>query len=395
MLSHVVALFCRGASILICHLLTAACLVVPIQLEPTTTPASRPALAEGAAEVHTLPPLSTRPYANGLTTEAEYDKWLSETAASMVRDAQGTEERALRIERLLAAANFILARRIEPAATRYLLQIPERADRTALASAVAEADPLLEEAAAAVKQLEPSDELKAERIEELERTLRTLEAFARALGAIAASAPSSEPTTPDEDELHRVRRKAAAGLAPSLEDTRPLVVAAATLWQSVLYGLTDELDRAMRLLPLTSKTFGRATAGTELFVRLQRCRYVARQGGYAAAIALLLGLEEQCVDAFAGDARKDEAVRAVALVRIQTLEQWEQALPTESETERTWCRQTAAAACREHFADEADRAVLRLEAVIPVIASKDAVPATAPTKEPPSKPPDVEDRDEP
>jgi hypothetical protein len=378
------------------YLLIAAWLVNLAQTaEPEPSAGSQPVAAESQPDSRTLQ-LSARPYPAGVSNESEYAVWLHETAGAMAREARDTDDALLRIERLLGTVNFILTRKIEPPATRYLLRIAEGADFAALTDDAADALALLDEAAAAIQRLEPAKDLKSERIEELDRGQRMLEAFARAFAAIAPRdrEPSVSRTGSDlpaaergssagDDDLRRLRRQAAAALAPILEDMRPAVAVAAVLWQSVLYGLTEELDRAMRLLPPASRTLSRATAATELFIRLQRCRYVARQGGYAAAVAMLLGLAEQCADAFAGDPRKDEAVRVVELVRMQTLLDWQDALPAESEAERTWCRETAAKIEREQRLPGTIR-VLRLEEAIPPIAGNGAVPSQS--KEPPPKP---------
>jgi len=366
----------------------------PAEVEPASSQPAPPAPSGPQPQIPARPGaagwgppiLSTRVFPEGVKTEDDYAAWLSDTATRLAREADDAREPATKVERLLTAANFILARQIEPAASRSLLGISEAADARSMALHVSTATAMLVETEKLTGSLEPSEELREERLSAWRDAHQTLDAFARALAAFALSAnetpPASRPageaesSKPEADETdpQHVQRLAAAGLAVCLEDDRPAVVAAALLWQSVLFGGIGEVDRAMRLLPLATRSVGRAAGSLEFYARLQRCRYTAARDGDAAAVALLLQMEEQCIDWFAGDEpRQDEAIRTAALTRIQLLATWANGLPPDADTERDWCRQAADAARREQFHQH--ETVLRLEEAVPTLIGDGALGA--------------------
>jgi hypothetical protein len=103
------------------------------------------------------------------------------------------------------------------------------------------------------------------------------------------------------------------------------------------------------------------------FGRLLRCRLIAAQGGYAAALALLTQMEDLCEEWMITEADRANALRTVSLVEMQILSGWHDSLsPSTHASERTWCADRLATLERDRFG-EGENTVLRLRPAIPVL----------------------------
>jgi hypothetical protein len=271
---------------------------------------------------------------------------------------------------LLAAANLILAEQLEPACTRRFFQLdppPQKDDALAVAPALARSDVLIAEAEAslppAAEHDAPDEDARTidRRGDELHRTVETLKAFAQALRAYLTAEADADPA--------RTARRAASGLSVLLEDDNPQVAAAAAFWQACLRATDPDPTPALAVLdpavidpPPGSLRFG-------FFSRLLRCRVLAARGGSAAALALLLQVEERANDWFKADAERADAVRACAWLRLRILQDWHDRLDSTSQVdERTWCSSQMETLRAQRFSDARSSALMRLSQAIPIIA---------------------------
>jgi len=271
---------------------------------------------------------------------------------------------------LLAAANLILAEQLEPACTRRFFQLdplPQEDDALAVAPALARSDVLIAEAEASLRPPAEHDAADEDaptidrRDHELHRTVETLKAFAQAIRAYLTAEADADPA--------RTARRAASGLSVLLEDDNPQVAAAAAFWQACLRATDPDPTPALAVLdpavidpPPGSLRFG-------FFSRLLRCRVLAARGGSAAALALLLQVEERANDWFKAEAERADAVRACAWLRLRILQDWHDRLDSTSQVdERTWCSSQMETLRALRFSDARSPTVMRLSQAIPIIA---------------------------
>ena len=271
---------------------------------------------------------------------------------------------------LLAAANLILAEQLEPACTRRFFQLdprPQKDDALAVAPALAGSDVLIAEAEASLRPPAEHDAADEDaptidrRDHELHRTVETLKAFAQAIRAYLTAEADADPA--------RTARRAASGLSVLLEDDNPQVAAAAAFWQACLRATDPDPTPALAVLdpavidpPPGSLRFG-------FFSRLLRCRVLAARGGSAAALALLLQVEERANDWFKAEAERADAVRACAWLRLRILQDWHDRLDATSQIdERTWCSSQMETLRAQRFSDARSPTVMRLSQAIPIIA---------------------------
>ncbi|MFH1110176.1 MAG: hypothetical protein V1790_13425 [Planctomycetota bacterium] len=353
---------------------------------------SRPAVAQPEAGPHApggdLPPdrtpevrLSALP---GFADEGAFVESVTSRVAELQQQAADADDPQRKAAFLLAAANLILAEQLEPACTRRFFQLDpapqkpvlsrEGDDALAVAPALARSDVLIAEAEASLRpsaEHDPSDENPptteprghsfAAQDKELHRTVETLKAFAQALRAYLTAEADADPA--------RTARRAASGLSVLLEDDNPQVAAAAAFWQACLRAMDPDPTPALAVLdpavidpPPDSLRFG-------FFSRLLRCRVLAAGGGSAAALALLLQVEERANDWFKAEAERADAVRACAWLRLRILQDWRDRLDSTSQVdERTWCSSQMETLRAQRFSDARSPTVMRLSQAIPIIA---------------------------
>ncbi|RJP35439.1 MAG: hypothetical protein C4547_09555 [Phycisphaerales bacterium] len=259
----------------------------------------------------------------------------------------------------LAAANLILRHQIEPALTQFALGIlPDDATRQMSPLCQAAMD-LLSTAGKLLDSVGPDVE-DGQWVEPARRAWRTLRVVAEGVLALSNSDPS--------DAAIQRRRSIRSELAILLEHPDDRIKAVATLLDIRLRSPIEDPQGPLRRLPLALDPLLSDPLPHGLFLRLERCRLVAESGAHAAAIAVLVQLEERCHDWFDG-ARREVAARTTALVRIQVLETWAAALASDgaAASEVQWCRAQIDAVRRTHFPPDADAPVLRFRHVIPLL----------------------------
>ncbi|MHC4611894.1 MAG: hypothetical protein ACYS7M_16285 [Planctomycetota bacterium] len=371
----------------------AATLAVPVGQGPTSVPADRPGAASQPAPDAVFE-LSIAAYPPDVADERQYAHHIGQQLEALLTCAQQATDTARKVEYSLAAANWILAWQAEPQVSRLLLGIEQPSDLASVDRAVAEARRhldaagklLADTAASGTASIEENAE-KADSVDERKTPpsdqrgpLDKLETIGDDLAAFADALTLAWAQGAGQDDTQRVRA-AASSLAVLLEDARPGVASAAMLYQALLYGRVGRMDRAMQVLDLALQPIPQAGDSFAFFSKLLRCRYLARQGGYAVAWSLLLRLEERCHDWFDSPQASEEAVRAVALVRLQVNESWRESLAASGDEERVaWCTR-AEARIRETslLADESPK-VMRLGVAVPMLV--DVADLLAPTRHP-------------
>ncbi|MCH7807796.1 MAG: hypothetical protein IIB60_01120 [Planctomycetes bacterium] len=286
-------------------------------------------------------------------------------ARELVHRSEQAPNARTRVDLLLAAANLILARELEPACSRKLLRLRHEAkppDPTRLTRSIDHASELLDRAGkamdAAVGEKESSDSPAADWTDETRR-LTALNAFAAGLRAYLL--PGDGP------EASRRARRSASQLSVLLDDENPRIVAAATLWHACLRGGEADVGPALSVLDHALSEPQRHSMPYALFARLLRCRLVAKRGSAVTALALLVQMEDLRDEWLTDDAHRGDALRAITLTQAQILSDWHDAMPPSANgPERLWCAKRVAALRAERFNDETS--VFRLGIAIPIIA---------------------------
>ncbi len=305
--------------------------------------------------------------------EADYLQGISRRAAELAGVAEQADNRTARGEWYLAAANLILAYTLEPACSRTLLGIPAPEDRLAepsqIKSAMDKARAFLDHAAEDLRKTPEAEAESDERKKTLLRRLESLQALRDGLHA--------QLLPWDDGETPAFARRAASRLSILLEDTNPRVTAAATLWQAALRLREADWQAALSVLDLPLSDPPKQAVAHGFFARLLRCRVLAEQGGSAAALALLMQLEERCEDWYRDETDRANAVRAVALVQLQVLGSWYDRLSDPGQkAARQWCADRMST-IREARFGMAGASVYRLGAAIPIIVEPPANPPSA------------------
>lgn len=309
----------------------------------------------------------------------------SSRVAELQQQAAEASDVAHKASLLLAAANLILAEQLEPASTRKFMfgrasilaphQVQEADEGRAAAVALDQADALVSEAETllhAVKAPPTGEDQTSEgQIKELNRIVVTLKAFAQALRVYLVDLSGLPPAAQREVDVasSRAARRAASTLSVMLEDDDPQIAAAAAFWQACLRAMEsdptpalDILDRAIVDLPADAPRFG-------FYSRMLRCRLVAARGSPAAALALLMQVEERVDNWFKADSDRTDAIRSCAWLRLQILEDWHNRLdPTSHAEERAWCQSRIESLRTERFSESSGATILRLNQAIPIIA---------------------------
>lgn len=275
----------------------------------------------------------------------------------------------------LAAANQILAFLLEPVCSRKILGLPINPDEfaeTRIGAELARVNSLLETVEDSFehnifKTLPPTESVRR-----AQENLRNLRAFYGALHAYLLAGQDEEGT--------REARRAASRLSPLMEQDDPRVVAAATLWQALLRSLEDDPDRALSVLDLALVDPQPESMPHAFFSRVLRCRLIGRRGGEAAALALLLQLEERCHDWLTDDGERAAAIRVIQWERIRLMTHWREQPPTAKATpERRWCHSRAAVLMKEVFVDRGDT-LFRLTPAIPILVGPAKIRAQDPAR---------------
>lgn len=299
----------------------------------------------------------------GFDDNTAYARSIAARVEELAAQAGQADDLTKRADLFAASANLVLAQQLEPACTHTLLQLrhnEEIFEEAASRAALDRADELISGAHDALRKLDDRDDLPKGWLAQSKRRLETLEVFA--LGLRVYLLPGTG------DEAVRGVRSAVSRLAPLLEDQSPAVTAAANLWQACLKSRGSDPARALSVLgPALADPSG-GSMPYAFFARLQRCRLIAKRGGRAAALALLMQIEEHCDHWLTDNTARDDAMRATQLVRIQILIDWHDHLDASSKAaERKWCAERIKALSADRFA-EGNETVLRLTPAIPIMA---------------------------
>ncbi len=299
----------------------------------------------------------------GFDDDTAYARSIATRVEELAAQASRADDLTKRVDLLAASANLALAHQIEPACTHRLLQFhsdEEVFEEAALRSALDRADELITQAQNTLRKVDDVDDLPEGWSAQSGRRLETLDIFA--VGLRAYLLPGAG------DEAVRSVRRAVSRLAPLLEDQSPAVTAAANLWQACLKSRYSDPARALSVLGPALADPPRGSMPYAFFARLERCRLIAKRGGPAAALALLMQIEEHCDDWLTDDTARDDAMRTAQLVEIQVLTDWHDRLGVpEHSAERQWCADRIKALLADHFAEDS-KTVLRLTSAIPIIA---------------------------
>jgi len=313
----------------------------------------------------------------GFADDAVFLASVASRVAELQQQAGEATDAARKTGFILAAANLILAEQLEPPCSRKFLQLdtPLQGEDAVVAAALDRADALLVEAEAYLlaEQKDPMEEdaPPTDQAKELSRIAVTLKAFAQALRTYLVMEADSDSS--------RDARRAASGLSILLEDDNSQIAAGAAFWQACLRAMEpdptpalDILDRAIVELPTDAPRFG-------FFSRLLRCRLVAARGGPAAALALLMQVEERADGWFKADPDRTDALRSCVWLRLRVLQDWHDRLDATSHAdERAWCRSRIDTLRAQRFSDASGVTVLRLNQAIPIIARPPGPNATPP-----------------
>lgn len=333
-------------------ILLTLCFALPLQNTPDP-----PNPAAYGDRLPDMPSVTLAPLADD---DAARDGAIRTRVEELRRTAQQAEAPTARVDLQLAAANLLLAELTEPAATRFLLNAVAPGDAEQVAAVVAEADALLNDATGSLLQASGVADTDTEWAARSTRRLDSLKAFSSALAAVLV------PKQGDEAVLEE--RRAAAKLSFLLEDPDVHAAAAARLWQACLRVRHDQRDQVLAMLSPALADLPRDSRRPSFFQRLLRCRILADQGGHAAAMALLIQMEERVDVWFLRQQRPDDARRAVYYTELHVLRAWHDKLSgEEKKTEREWIVTQMHRIRNDHF-DAENSAVARLEQAIPILA---------------------------
>jgi len=290
---------------------------------------------------------------------ADPEEYWAVRVATLTEASRKADNPQQKAEYLLAAANIVLGRQLEPFCTRAAIGLSNAEDgagspQTLLRKAkqlIDEARPLINEEAPDLR---------------LTHIIEGLEAFANAQEALLV------------DERAADRRRTASSLAPMLEDADRKVAEAARLWQVLLRATEADPSAALQILdnPMTSPSPESWPYG--LFAKVLRCRYQAIQGAWSSTLVMLSYLEDQLELWVPEMAHRGDARRLFAYVRFETLKRWYETLPPESALERNWCATQAESVAREYFS--VDASLLRLDPAVPMMVAEDVLKAGEPGK---------------
>lgn len=356
------------------------------QEAPPADPSTAPSVSTPDSAGEFL--LSSLVYPDGVQDETAFAVYLARQAELLVSrvDEASTDEQ--RIAAALESANWILARQIEPAASRLFWEHPLPDDPEHILDLVGEAKAQLAIAAEWEGKAKVDTAEDGDLLGESHQIRLTLHAFADAIevhfsGDDKASENGPPPADPSPIQRATALRRAASGLAIATEDAAPEVVAAAIFWQALLLEKAGRRDRVMTLLPrpLTAPPGDGRRWG--FLARVFRCRMLCRYGddhadrGFAAASALLLQLEERAHEWFADPTRRRDAIRACALERLDITRRWSRAPGSQSDTVQSdWLEQAERRILDTHFGPDTPPTMLRLELAVPMLMAVQPVTET-------------------
>lgn len=286
--------------------------------------------------------------------------------------AKKTDNALLRAELRLAAANVILAKRLELSCTRVFWGVAESdgyhlsseelhqsltdaekllglakkdldSARKALADSPPEVPAADDDEAAEPENRSDQDDLR-KRYSMASSHRRTLMAFHRALQT-ALIPPTGEGAA-------RESRRAASELSALMENDNPRVAMAAKFWQAYLRKAEPDPKATLSRLSYALDEVAEADQPYAFFSRVLRGIVLADHERPIAAITLFTQMEERALIWFSDDAERERAVRAIVWIRVRLLREWHNRLdPKTQAEEREWCRDRASQLIQRSLAE--------------------------------------------
>lgn len=291
------------------------------------------------------------------------DQWL----AAAEKESRPIEKARL----LLASANIILARELEPVCSQRIVDLNTGAPgnsaestRTALEAAAG----LITRARAALGPAQPSVTEPANggppkpEPNPAEAEKSDWDTLTHAADALQSFLDGQRAFLVKDDESGG-RRRAASALAPLLEDPDRKVAAAARLWQALLRGVEPDPTAALQILGTSVSPPARDTWPFGLFARVERCRLLGAKGAWSSGLVQLIQMEDQLESCVPDMADRGNARRLFALARLSILKKWYESLRPDQSAERGWCAQQAEEIVKAYFS--VDTSLLRLDPAIP------------------------------
>ncbi|MBX3396074.1 MAG: hypothetical protein KF841_11975 [Phycisphaerae bacterium] len=164
--------------------------------------------------------------------------------------------------------------------------------------------------------------------------LEMLRSFARLFSAMADLDAGSE--------VSRSRLiDAGVGVSTYLDDPNAAVAQSARLWQGVAYRRAGRPDRSLQILwpAIGSLSSNRL----DFFARVERCRALADQKRYVAALALAVKLEEHLDECMKPEDVRARAADSLRWARIIIYRRWSETLRAEGKNQRARSAESSAA----------------------------------------------------
>jgi len=317
------------------------------------------AIAEPADAQRSIPKVTLAPLS---ANEDDHDflRTIAARAEELGKSASSADDPIVRCELALSAANLILAHQLEPMGSLMLLGAEVDPHLQAeIREALERSKVLLDLAEESFGKFPSDPGDAAAKIKKITYQLEALRGFFEALRAYLLPQADAEGM--------RQSRKAASRLSVLLEDENPSISVPAALWYASLRGRETDPEAAISVLDSVLSDPPRSVLAQGFFARLLRCQLLAQQGGHAAALALLLQVEERCDQWFSDATRRDEAIRAATLVQMHVLNAWRERLNGSAQSaERQWCVDRITALSKERFGS-GEGTVLRLGLAIPLM----------------------------
>lgn len=293
--------------------------------------------------------------------------------AKAIESAASESRPVTKARYLLAAANFILARQLEPVCSTGFSNISsagsssnEESIRQSLDQAAAHIRNAREVLASIGKEPEPND---AEKPAEAGNTAPTeAETLIHSADALQSFLDGQRAFLLPESDAGS-RRKAASALAPFLEDPDPKVAAAARLWQALLRSLEADPAAALHILESSAEPASADAWPFGLFGRVLQFRLKGVQGAWSTALVQLIRMEDQLENWVPDLSKRGDARRLFARVRLEVLQRWYDSFDQAHSAERTWCVLRSEEVIKSYFSVETS--LLRLDPAVPEMVTLD------------------------
>lgn len=275
-----------------------------------------------------LPAIVIRRPPNLPSHQTSGDAVLARAAAAHAQAVKETSpQRAA--QRLLGAANIVLAYGPVESAGAVFYGVATEADCTNLAEHAARARDYIQKARDVVHLASSSPDGAPDWSGDVGRDADMLSIWADAFGALAKGA-STDADAQCGPMLAR--------LSVLLESDRADVVACAGLWSVPLARTPEQRSSLLRELPLALEEPQPQSLPWGALLRLKRAELEAQQGRHASALALLTQQRESVGTRWIGSNDALQFKHAAAWFQCRVLQTWDEALTKPDQAdERRWC----------------------------------------------------------